>query len=418
MRHKYLILRKQRMPLIIKLFILLITPFCVDAYNFITISDIHLNNNQSHIMRLDPARYNEDNDMDLQSFFEISHAIKHSIGEGKLIPVVPDFILHLGDMIGHRRTWESNRTKLVEENQQIVLSTLQDIFPQTPIVTVFGNNDGFEKDYGRFTYKGMSPFNTAVQYGFKNGFLSDGEVCNGKLHSQYPCILSQNKIDGFFTLKLQKNLILIALNSVALSPYYKERSQKTAKLQMKFFHKHLELARVNKMSVLIAMHIPVGKNVYDGTLFWKSSHRDKFLELIMEYQNQIMGLLVGHTHMEEFKIITTTNEKVIGEFFTAGLSTSHGNSPSIKLFELIDQKDEWSIHNYIAYQIHPGPQEDEPVISKYYDFRAAYCESFPRQANIDTCLSHIKFNQTRHRFTVNNPNFEQDIVSPDAFYVN
>ena len=406
------------MPLIIKLLILLITPFCVDAYNFLTISDIHLNNNQSHKMRLDPDRYNEENDMDLQSFFEISHAIKDSIGEGKVIPVVPDFILHLGDMIGHRRTWETNRTKLVEENQQIVLSTLQDIFPRTPIVTVFGNNDGFEKDYGRFTYKGMSPFNTAVQSGFKNGFLSDGEVCNGKLPSQYPCILSQNEKEGFFTLKLQKNLILIALNSVALSPYYKERSPKTAKLQMKFLHKNLELAKANKMSVLIAMHIPVGKNVYDGTLFWKSSHRDKFLELIMEYQNQIMGLLVGHTHMEEFKIITTTKEKVIGEFFTAGLSTSHGNSPSIKLFELIDQKDEWSIHNYIAYQIHPGPQEAEPVISKYYDFRTAYCENFPRPSNIDTCLNHIKFNQTRHRFTVNNPNFEQAIASPDAFYVN
>ena len=84
----------------------------------------------------------------------------------------------------------------------------------------------------------------------------------------------------------------------------------------------------------------------------------------------------------------------------------------------MDQKDNWSIHNYIAYQIHPGPQEDEPVISKYYDFRTAYCDNFPRLSNIDTCLSHIKFNQTRHRFTVNNPNFEQDIVSPDAFYVN
>ena len=78
------------MPLIIKLLILLITPFCVDAYNFLTISDIHLNNNQSHKMRLDPDRYNEENDMDLQSFFEISHAIKDSIGEGKVIPVVPE----------------------------------------------------------------------------------------------------------------------------------------------------------------------------------------------------------------------------------------------------------------------------------------------------------------------------------------
>ena len=201
MRLKYLILPKQRTPLIIKRLILLIFPFCVDAYNFLTISDIHLNNEQTHNMNLDPAGYNENNDMDLQSFFKISHAIKHSIGKGKLIPARLDFVLHLGDMIGHRRTWETNRTKLVEENQQIVLSTLQDIFPQTPIVTVFGNNDGFEKDYGRFTYKGMSPFNTAVQYGFKNGFLSDGEVCNAKLLSQYPCIYSQNEIGGFFTLK-------------------------------------------------------------------------------------------------------------------------------------------------------------------------------------------------------------------------
>ena len=68
------------MSLTIKLLILLIIPFCVDAYNFLTISDIHLNNEQTHTMNLDPAGYNEDNDMDLQSFFEISHAIKHSIG--------------------------------------------------------------------------------------------------------------------------------------------------------------------------------------------------------------------------------------------------------------------------------------------------------------------------------------------------
>ena len=211
-------------------------------------------------------------------------------------------------------------------------------------------------------------------------------------------------------------MLLIGLNTVMFSPYHNAKPQKI-KNQMDFLKTHLELANSSGLSVLIAMHIPVGKNVYDGTAFWKKSYHDTFLKLIRTYHKQIKGLLVSHTHMEEFKIIKVPNEQDIGEFFTAGLSTSHGNSPSVKVFQLKNHKDDWEIQNYITYQIHE--KNDEVVISKFYDFLSTYCAEFPGSTmSINSCLSQIKFNQILPRFTVNNPNYEQRITSPEAFYVN
>jgi alkaline phosphatase D len=297
-----------------------------------------------------------------------------------------------------------------------VFTTLQKAFPHTPIISIFGNNDSFEKDYGKFIFKGMSTYNMANQSGFKNGFLSSGTRCDNIMPYPFPCIFSQNHVYGFFSVKIQTNLLLIGLNTVMFSPYHNAKPHEI-KVQMEYLKTHLELARASGISVLIAMHIPVGKNVYDGTTFWKKSYQDTFLKLIRTYLNQIKGLLVSHTHMEEFKIIKVPSGQDIGEFFTAGLSTSHGNSPSVKVFQLKNHEEDWEIQNYITYQIHE--KNDEIVISKFYDFLSTYCVEFPSNIrSINSCLSQIKFNQTLPRFTVNNPNFEQNISSPEAFYVN
>ena len=386
------------------------------ALDFLTISDIHLNKNQKHVMTLEPSGFNEDNDMDLQSLFKLSHAIKQNIGLGQLIPSPPAFVIYLGDIVGHQRKWDNNRTILVEGNERVVYSTLQELFPATPIISIFGNNDSFEKNYGKFTFKGMSPYETAVHSGFENGFLSTGKICNDGTSISFPCISSQNRLHGCFSIKIQKKLLLIGLNTVIFSPFANAKPQQ-ANIQMKYLKRELELADANDMSVLIAMHIPVGVNGYDGSSFWKKRYQDTFLKLIRYYHNRIIGVLVSHTHMEEFKIIRTPGSSDIGEFFTAGMSTSHGNSPSLKVFELQNQIDHWVIHNYITYQFH-DKDDGEIVMSKYYDFANTYCESIPNLVNINSCLSQIQFNQTISRFTVGNPNFDQKITSPQSFYVN
>ena len=106
---------------------------------------------------------------------------------------------------------------------------------------------------------------------------------------------------------------------------------------MDYLKTTLQFAADNLMSVLIAMHIPLGNNVYDGSFFLEMEYQDMVLDTIAPHFDHIIGILVSHTHMEEFKILRLRYDEGainIGQYFTAGLSTSHGNSPSIKVFEM------------------------------------------------------------------------------------
>ena len=386
---------------------------------FIPLTDIHLNNEQQHTMDMAPSGFNKDNDMDLNSFKTLSDTIKQNVGEGKLVSK-PTFVLYLGDIVGHQSNSEINRTKLVQENEELVFSSLQDMFPNTPIFTLFGNNDSFEKNYGKFTFNQMSPYETAIQSGFKNGFLSTGWICDGDSDVLFPCVVSQNERHGYFSAKIQPGLLLVGLNTVTLSPRHDMNSTAIYE-QIDYLKSTLDYAVDNLMSVLIAMHIPFGDNVYDGSSFLEKEYQDIIFDTIAPHFHHIVGILVSHTHMEEFKILRFTSFEGaythIGQYFTAGLSTSHGNSPSIKVFEM-EQIVNWHITNYVTYQLHQ--KENEMSMAKYYDFQSNYCGGivWNYTTDISDCLSQIEFNQTLPYFTVNNTNYMQyPVTSPESFYI-
>ena len=50
-----------------------------DNFNFVTISDIHLNESQSNIMEINPKSNNKDNDMDKESFNKIMGSVSKTI---------------------------------------------------------------------------------------------------------------------------------------------------------------------------------------------------------------------------------------------------------------------------------------------------------------------------------------------------
>ena len=383
--------------------------------HFLSLSDIHLNIEQDQVMQVDPSGYNPGNDMDMNTFSEIMRLIKENIFIRK---DKPDFVLYLGDMVGHESLEGINRVKFVTENETRVFKTLLKTFPNTPIINVFGNNDSPEKNYGDYVYSDTSPYTIAMDSGFKNGFLSTGLICNEELKSQkttVPCLIDKNPNLGCFSIKLQNKLIFIGLNSVMFSPNHNAETDKI-NAQIKFLTKELKRAKNNNISVLLGMHIPVGKNVYDGSSFWSLQYKKEFLKLVSKYADQIKGILVGHTHMEEFKIIKTAN-KNIGEYFTAGLSTSHGNSPSVKLFNITNSNDDWAINNYTTYQIHKS--QGRLSFSKYYDFANEYCQKFNFNDDINNCLENINFEDILPKYTVNNPNYmTYKAKDPNAFYVN
>ena len=238
-------------------------------------------------------------------------------------------------------------------------SLLKETFNYTPIFYLFGNNDSLTEDYGLFTtYKNnkknkrisTSPYTIALANNWRNGFLSTGRWCYKQNRS--PCLVTSNDNDGYYVAYIDKKFRLIALNSVLFvasqnSDVFKQKAQQ----ELTWFAEQMEIAHNNKESVLIALHIPVGNNIFDHEPFWHHAYKQAFVKIVNQYKENIVGILAAHTHVEEFKIIqeqqkkptqpesggngkTNPNNKNMKNtnlmIFTAGLSTSHGNLPGVK----------------------------------------------------------------------------------------
>lgn len=371
--------------------------------SFLTLSDMHLNTELLHRMQIDPGGYDKKNDLDKRTFQSLIALIKKNLGTNRL-PKKPDFVLYLGDAVGHTDLMHGSRHPYVIHSEAVIDHALLNLFPNTPIVVVMGNNDSYERDYGRYLYDDRSPFMVAESVGFKNGFLSTGVMCvkskPDEKQSKMPCLVAENTQYGFFSIKIKPKLVLLGVNSVMFSVKHDAKAS-AVKAQMQFIEKTLQAAQKEHAGVLIAMHIPVGNNTYNGHAFWKPADTKKFMKLLNEYQNTVRGILVGHTHMDEIKVLHL-KDGLLGEYYTAALSTSHGNSPSLKRYDLLHHNGQWYLDNYEAYQIHW--HERKLSLTPFYQYVKKYCNHYPVY-NINSCLKSISFQQLWPQYTVGNPNY-------------
>lgn len=380
---------------------------------FLSISDIHLNCNQPHPMSIDPCCQSQRNDMDLKTLKRLLSLIKAETTTTGVI-AKPAFILYLGDMVGHKKWQLTDREAYVKTDITKIFDLLSTYFPNTPIINIFGNNDSVQEDYGDYDDTGDSPSTIAINSHFNNAFLSSGILCHKTQKQQkMPCLMSQNTHLGCFSIRLADQLILIGLNSVMFSRYHHADANAAAQ-QIQFLADALKKAKNEHDSVLIAMHIPIGNNTYNNKPFWQMAPQKAFLQILLKYRNEIKGLLVAHTHKEEFKVLRLGDQN-IGEYFTAALSTSHGNSPSVKSFDLVKDQNHWVIGNYTTYQIHDA--HGKPHLTKYYDFNALYCHAEGKIHDINLCLKSVSFKDILARLNVNNPNNQPYARFPETFYV-
>lgn len=354
-----------------KCLLFLFTINCFASQNFLVISDIHLNNRTKHKMLLAPKINTIRNDLDLTTYSALIKLSKKRINEGLINK--PSFILLLGDLQSHKRYKND-----VTISESIVFKTISETFTNTPIIYIFGNNDSPQKNYGKFIYNNISPFSIAQNTSaWKNGFLSTGIICSKK--KIYPCLKSQNQKNGYFTVKLNSKLKLIGLNSVLFS--INNNFKKDAEDEINWLTKQLKLAKQKHEQILIAMHIPPGYNIYNNQEFWRKNEFDRFAQITNKYSGVIIGMLTGHTHQDEIKILTTSSSK-IGLYSTPSLSTAYGNSPIIKNFIISKDAKKWHISNYITYKF--ITQNHLLDLAKIYDFQKIYCDT--NTNNINLCL--------------------------------
>jgi hypothetical protein len=138
------------------------------------------------------------------------------------------------------------------------------------------------------------------------------------------------------------NLMIIGLNTIAISALVTPDSTVIAD-QFAWFEAKLAAASKAGKKVWLLMHAPPGADesttgssvnsqgkITAATMMWVDADQTKFMGIVDKYPGVITLSLAGHTHMDEFRILSAGNTLEI----TAGISPCFGNNPAYKIFTL------------------------------------------------------------------------------------
>lgn len=377
--------------------------------NFLVISDIHLDVLSTHLMDLSPATVTILNDLDVTTFNSLMSEIKQGIENGTVSK--PKFIIILGDLVAHHLF----SAEAVINNESYIFNYLKKNFPTTPLLYTFGNNDSLSADYGLFSATDRadaikSPYDVAMKNAsWGDGFLSTGTMCQ-QTPSVYPCIMTEDSTNGYYSTYIAPKLELISINSVMFSPRRAQADEHAAEAQLQWLRAELQKAQNNNDKVILTMHIPPGLNVYDNSPFWLQKESSDFLSIVNTFHNTIIGLLGSHTHKDELKIINNSEgTKIAGVYLIAGLSTFHGNAPSAKTFFYSDDSGAWRLTNYETFYF--SKQNASPVLNKLYDYNSYYCTG--QEKGLYECLGNVTVEKLNKYFSAGNLNFHEVINFPN-----
>ncbi len=265
----------------------------------------------------------------------------------------PTFIIVLGDLPKHDDVTKGDSNN-VRQNIVQVLTWFKDsanIPAGVPLIYVPGNNDSWNGDYSAFTLPD-SIFN-----GYAYPFI---HVDSAKA-ADHACIANdslQKSIGCFSVYPLGKanKLKLIVLNTVIFTksnnlPYSPDpqRQAMDATTQMNWLLTQLEQAAQNDEKVLLAMHVPPGIDGHADTGMWYDKDIENiFLNAIDKYQNNIAGLLAGHTHMDGVRLLMDSTSHVDALLLSAaGIAPGHGNNPAVKLVQYNDS--DYTLKDFTEY---------------------------------------------------------------------
>ena len=259
-------------------------------------------------------------------------SIKQNLGTSPAVLFTGDFLGHGLDQL--YSVYSVNKTAaeaaaFVDKTLTFVLQQIRAYLGQTPVYFALGNCD---------SYTGFGPDSTFLASNAQQLYTLG---LNGVGNRQD--VISSITSGGYYSIEpAGMNLMIIALNSIALSPLVTADSTMIA-AQFAWFDSKLAEANAAGKKVWLLMHAPPGVDegstgqpanddgkVTAPTMLWVSTNQTAFLSIIEKYPGVIAMSLAGHTHMDEFRLMSSGNALAI----TAGISPCFGNNPAYKIFTL------------------------------------------------------------------------------------
>lgn len=183
------------------------------------------------------------------------------------------------------------------------------------------------------------------------------------------------------------NHLFLVLDSVFWSPKYRDACGSTGtaagSAQLAWLEWQLFRARQRGQTISLVMHIPPGINPHESTAaapvpFWVDAWRDRFLALAAAYAPELRAGYAGHTHMDDFRVLSTPAGPYLAIRVTPSVTPLFGNNPSFSVmrYAIADARPT----GYVSYVFQSGAWQRE------YDFAQTYGYADYNAANL-TALS-------------------------------
>ncbi len=244
-------------------------------------------------------------------------------------------VIFTGDILGHdipetfyRLTGSIDEAAMhafTDKVVQFFMRQARSSLGSVPVLFAMGNLD---------SYTGLGP---------ESSFLSSTA---GLYYSQFlnSIVDQQTFLDTFTTggyyaaMPAGMNLMVIGLNTFECSF---TSTADAVNAQFAWLDATLASARAMGKKVWLLMHAPIGGDLSPtaqsvdangrlttASMMWNATYQTSFLQILAKYPGLITFALGAHTHMDEYRIMSSGNVLEI----TPGISPYFGNNPGFKVF--------------------------------------------------------------------------------------
>jgi sphingomyelin phosphodiesterase acid-like 3 len=323
--------------------------------------------------------------------------LKSSLDDARRRLPRPDFILYPGDFIAH--SWQSKYDRLAPSSrakepaayQAFTAKAVQFVghefgkrWTQTPILPTLGNDDSYCGDY---MIEPAGPF-LRMFAEFWPPLLGSTAGTDAEREE----FAKSFTAGGYYTVRLPKlaHHRLVVLNSVFFSTQYDnpcgQPTQTPVDDQFAWLNETLDRAAAAGEKVWLLMHIPPGIDGYTSALnepkqdppatFWQPAITSRFLRLIEQRRETIQMSFVGHTHMDDFRVIQLNGQPALLSKIAPAVSPIFGNNPGYQVYQ--HDRASGRLLDYQTYYLSNLGDKKQPTPladarwKLEYAFRAAY----------------------------------------------
>jgi sphingomyelin phosphodiesterase acid-like 3 len=311
------------------------------------------------------------------------------------------FVLYTGDLLGHGISYyyplysgNSDVTAMQKFTDKAVAFITQQIraaLGDIPVFFAVGNCD---------SYTGYGPDsvflgNTADSY--------YAQLLNGSIDHQ--TFTASFTAGGYYVAEPKgTKVMVIGLNTIQFSPLVQnsdgsENNATQVDAELAWFDTKLASAKAAGKKVWLLMHAPPGADegstaktvsanghLAAATMMWEPNYQASFMKIVAKYPGVIAMTLAGHTHMDEFRIMSPGNVVEI----VPGISPVFGNDPAFKVFSM-DRTTlapaDFSSFNYDLSKMPSG-------FASYYNFSAVYPSKTSLASSLETLCPVLVTNAT------------------------